>query len=40
MGLDEQAILAIRQWKFQPAMKNGKPVRVQIEIQMDFRCCP
>jgi TonB family protein len=40
MGLDEQAILAIRQWKFQPGMKNGKPVRVQIEIQTDFRCCP
>jgi TonB family protein len=40
MGLDEQAILAVRQEKFQPGMKGGKPVRVQIQIQMDFRCCP
>jgi len=37
MGLDEQAILALKQSKFQPAMNNGHPVRVQIEIEMDFR---
>lgn len=40
MGLDEQGILAVKQWKFRPAMKSGQPVRVEIEIQMDFRCCP
>lgn len=37
MGLDEQAILALKEWKFQPAMKNGEPVRVQVEVDMDFR---
>ena len=37
MGLDEQAILALKRWKFQPAMNNGHPVRVQIEVEMDFR---
>jgi TonB family protein len=40
MGLDEQAVLAIEGWKFRPGMKDGEPVRVQIRIEMDFRCCP
>jgi TonB family protein len=40
MGLDEQAVRAVREWRFQPAMKNGQPVRVQINIKMVFRCCP
>ncbi len=40
MGLDEQAVLAIKQWRFQPAMKNGQPVRVQINVEINFRCCP
>jgi len=39
MGLDEQAVLAIKQWKFRPAMKNGQPVRVQINVEVAFRCC-
>jgi protein TonB len=38
MGLDEKAIEAIRQYKFKPAMKDGKtPVPVQITIEVDFR---
>jgi TonB family protein len=40
MGLDEQGVLALKQWKFQPAMKNGQPVRVEINVQITFRCCP
>jgi len=40
MGLDEQAVKAVQQWRFQPAMKGGEPVRVQISIEVDFRCCP
>jgi TonB family protein len=40
MGLDEQAVLAVKQWKFRPAMKNGEPVYVQIKVDMVFRCCP
>jgi len=39
MGLDEEAVLAVKQWKFQPATKNGQPVRVQINVQVNFRCC-
>jgi protein TonB len=40
MGLDEQAVKAVQQWKFQPAMKDGQPVRVQINIEIDFHCFP
>jgi TonB family protein len=38
MGLDEKAIEAIRQYKFKPAMKDGKtPVPVIVTIEVDFR---
>jgi TonB family protein len=37
MGLDEQAIAAVRKWKFQPAEKNGRPVAVQINVEVNFR---
>jgi TonB family protein len=38
MGLDEKAIEAIRQYKFKPAMKDGKTaVPVMIQIEVDFR---
>jgi TonB family protein len=40
MGLDEQAVLAVKEWKFRPALKDGQPVRVQILIEITFRCCP
>ena len=32
MGLDQKAIEAVRQWKFEPAMKDGRPVAVQINV--------
>jgi periplasmic protein TonB len=37
MGLDERAIDAVRQWKFEPAMKDGQPVAVQVNIEVSFR---
>jgi TonB family protein len=37
MGLDEKAIQAVRNWKFAPAMKDGKPVAVQINVEVNFR---
>jgi TonB family protein len=37
MGLDENAIAAVRQWRFTPAMAEGKPVDLWINIDMDFR---
>ena len=36
MGLDEKAIEAIKTWKFEPAMKDGHPVRVEIAVEVDF----
>ena len=36
-GLDAKAIDAVQQWRFQPAMKDGKPVDVQISVEVDFR---
>ncbi len=37
MGLDEKAIEAVKQWKFEPARKDGQPVAVQVNIEVNFR---
>jgi protein TonB len=37
MGLDERAVTAVRQWKFEPARKDGQPVAVQVNIEVNFR---
>ncbi len=37
LGLDEKAIEAVRQWKFEPAIKDGKPVTAYIQVEMNFR---
>jgi periplasmic protein TonB len=37
LGLDEKAIEAVKQWKFEPAMKDGQPVAVQINVEVSFR---
>ena len=35
-GLDEQAIQAVRQWRFSPAEKSGTPVDVVVEVAVEF----
>jgi len=35
-GLDEKAVEAVSKWKFQPATKDGKPVSVEIAVEVDF----
>lgn len=37
MGLDEKALEAVSQWRFQPATLNGQPVAVQINVEVSFR---
>ena len=36
LGLDEQAVKAMKQWRFKPGMKDGKPVAVRISVEMHF----
>ena len=36
MGLDEKALEAVRTWRFSPATKDGTPVAVQIEVEVNF----
>ena len=36
-GLDEKAVDAVKQWRFQPAMKDGNPVAQKITTQVNFR---
>ncbi len=37
MGLDQKAVEAVKNWKFEPAMKDGRPVAVQINVEVNFR---
>jgi TonB family protein len=36
-GLDENAVTAVQQWRFQPAIKDGAPLTVQATIEVNFR---
>ena len=36
MGLDEEAIKAVKHWRFKPALKNGKPVAVPLNVKVAF----
>ena len=36
LGLDEEAIKAVKKWTFEPARKDGQPVAVQINVQVNF----
>jgi periplasmic protein TonB len=37
MGLDEKAIEAVKQYRFRPSMENGKPVTVQMNVDVMFQ---
>lgn len=39
-GLDREAVSAMKRWKFRPAMKNGKPVAVEVAVEMTFTLKP
>jgi periplasmic protein TonB len=36
-GLDEEAIKAVRGWRFDPARHLGKPVQVRVPVEVSFR---
>ncbi len=37
LGLDEKAVEAVRQWRFNPARKDGKKVTIVANIEINFR---
>jgi len=34
--LDESAVRQFEQWRFSPAMKNGRPVKVRMNAEVRF----
>ena len=37
MGLDEKAIEAVRQWRFEPGTKDRHAVAVVVNVEVNFR---
>ncbi len=37
LGLDENALAAVQTYTFSPAMMNGKPVLVELNIEVNFQ---
>lgn len=37
LGLDEKGVLAVQQWKFKPGERDGLPVAVQAQIEINFK---
>jgi protein TonB len=35
-GLDQQAIIAVRQWRFRPGTLHGQPVAVIVNVELTF----
>lgn len=37
LGLDQNALRTIRQWRFTPATRNGVPIPYRVEVELSFR---
>ena len=35
-GLDDQAVSALKQWRFKPGTKKGQPVAVRVDVEIKF----
>ncbi|MEO6239233.1 MAG: TonB family protein [Vicinamibacterales bacterium] len=35
-GLDQQAIIAVKQWRFRPGLYKGQPVPVRVSVELTF----
>ncbi len=35
-GLDDEAVKAVRQWRFRPGEQDGRPVRVNVHVEVTF----
>ena len=36
-GLDQRAIEAVSRWRFRPATRDGQPVKVSADVEVNFR---
>ena len=36
LGLADAAIAAVRQWRYRPAMQEGRPVNASLTVSIDF----
>lgn len=37
LGLEDQAVRAVADWRFKPALQNGRPVSSSVTIEVNFR---
>ena len=37
LGLDQQAVHAVEQWRFKPGTKDGSPVSINARVEVNFR---
>src|SRR5215475_10632188 len=40
MGLDENAMSAVQQWRFEPALVDGTPTKIAQSVELPFRLSP
>jgi len=36
-GLDEKAVECVQKWRFKPATRNGEPIPMKAQIEVNFR---